>query len=202
MVTQQSRVIRNRVIIAKGQYILLQNAGSNLKIATIMHIMGILQLLRLLHPSLLLLPHLPSHLLLLHLLTPKMVQQMIPFTFFFLVSEVKIIPHPLFGTLIQVHQAIWPLHMQILPMFISILVICKIILYMQSVSCWCPWCYSSFPTLPTCILHSPHLFTNLVSNYHVSFPSFDCLVQDQESGQVMEKGPRYGSLFPICTSSI
>ncbi|KAJ8624002.1 hypothetical protein MRB53_032532 [Persea americana] len=61
----------------------------------------------------------------------------------------------------------------------------------------------------TNVFVSPHLATNWVSvgqlvenNYNVSFSSSGCVVQDQESGEVIVRGPKHGGLFPLPMSSI
>ena len=65
------------------------------------------------------------------------------------------------------------------------------------------------PLQLTNVLVSPHLSTNLVfvsqlveDNYKVSFSSSDCVVQNQELGEVIVRGPKHGGLFPLPMSSI
>lgn len=60
----------------------------------------------------------------------------------------------------------------------------------------------------TNVFVSPYLATNLVSvgqlvenNYEVSFSSSGCLVQDQESGAVIARGPKRGRLFTLPVST-
>lgn len=54
------------------------------------------------------------------------------------------------------------------------------------------------------VFYSPHLANDLHSiEQHVEdkctilFSSFGCLVQDQESGKVIGKGPKCGTMFPL-----